>query len=127
MRIALIADTFSPVRTSGAVQLRDLSREFVRQGHSLTVLIPSADQEVSWQVENFDQIQVVRLKVPHIKDINYIRRAMGELIMPFAMLWQLRKSPFVNERWEGVVWYAPSIFHGPLVKALKKQVVVKGI
>ena len=42
MQIALIADTFPPLRTSGAVQLRDLSREFVRQGHALTVLLPAA-------------------------------------------------------------------------------------
>jgi hypothetical protein len=42
MRIALIADTFPPLRTSGAVQLRDLSREFARQGHALTVMLPTA-------------------------------------------------------------------------------------
>ena len=40
MRVALIADTFPPLRTSGAVQLRDLAREFVRQGHELTVMLP---------------------------------------------------------------------------------------
>jgi glycosyltransferase involved in cell wall biosynthesis len=36
------------------------------------------------------------------------------------MLWQLRKSPLAKAPWEGVVWYAPSIFHGPLVSALKR-------
>jgi glycosyltransferase involved in cell wall biosynthesis len=41
--------------------------------------------------------------------------------MPFAMLQNLRKSPFAKERWDGVVWYAPSIFHGPLVSAIKKS------
>ena len=41
MRVALIADTFPPLRTSGAVQLRDLAREFVRQGHELTVMLPA--------------------------------------------------------------------------------------
>ena len=38
MKLVLIADTFPPLRTSGAVQLRDLAREFVRQGQDLTVL-----------------------------------------------------------------------------------------
>ena len=47
MRIALIADTFPPLRTSGAVQLRDLAREFVRQGHALTVLLPRPPPVVS--------------------------------------------------------------------------------
>lgn len=126
MRIALIADTFPPLRTSGAVQLRDLSREFSRQGHSLTVLLPAADQREPWLLEEIDGAQVMRLKAPRTKDIGYVRRTLGELFMPFAMLRQLRKSPLANERWDGVVWYAPSIFHGPLASALKKSSGCKG-
>jgi glycosyltransferase involved in cell wall biosynthesis len=121
MRIALIADTFPPLRSSGAVQLRDLSREFVRQGHSLCVLLPSHDQREPWLIEEIDGIQVLRLKAPRTKDISNIRRTIAEVIMPFAMLWQLRKSPLANEKWDGVVWYSPSIFHGPLVSNLKKR------
>jgi glycosyltransferase involved in cell wall biosynthesis len=126
MRIALIADTFPPLRTSGAVQLRDISREFVRQGHALTVLLPSPDQQTPWLLEELDGINVLRLKAPRTKDIGYVRRTLGELLMPFAMLRQLRKSPLANEQWEGVVWYAPSIFHGPLASALKKICGCKG-
>jgi glycosyltransferase involved in cell wall biosynthesis len=126
MRIALIADTFFPRRTSGAVQLRDLSREFARQGHSLTVLLPSPDQQVPWALEQMDGVHVLRLKAPRTKDIGYIRRTLGELAMPFAMLRQFRKSPLAAEQWDGVVWYSPSIFHGPLVSALKKSSGCKG-
>lgn len=126
MRIALITDTFPPLRTSGAVQLRDLSREFARQGHALTVLLQSPDQEVPWLLENFDGFQVLRLKAPRTKDIGYIRRTLAEFMMPFSMLRQFRKSPLSNERWDGVVWYAPSIFHGPLASALKKPSGCKG-
>ena len=120
MRIALIADTFPPLRTSGAVQLHDLSREFVRQGHELTVLLPSPGLAQPWLLEDFDGARVLRLKAPQTKDIGYIRRTLAELAMPFAMLRNLRKSPLAMERWDGVVWYAPSIFHGPLVSSLKK-------
>ena len=126
MRIALIADTFPPFRTSGAVQLRDLSREFARQEHGLTVLLPSPDQQDPWLLEEMDGVQVLRLKAPRTKDIGYVRRTLGELAMPFAMLRQLRRSPLANERWEGVVWYAPSIFHGPLASVLKKSSGCKG-
>lgn len=125
MRIALIADTFPPLRTSGAVQLRDLSREFARQGHSLCVLLPAADQREPWKLEEFDGAQVLRLKAPRTKDIDYVRRTLAELAMPFAMLRNLRKSPLAMERWDGLVWYAPSIFHGPLVSALKKSIACK--
>ncbi len=126
MRIALIADTFPPLRTSGAVQLRDLSREFSRQGHTLTVFLPSPDQEAPWLLQDFDGVEVLRLKAPRIKDIGYVRRTLSELVMPFAMLRQFRKSPLSSEQWDGVVWYAPSIFHGPLASALKKSNGCKG-
>lgn len=121
MRIALIADTFPPLRTSGAVQLRDLTREFARQGHSLCVLLPAPEQSEPWKLEEFDGAQVLRLKSPRTKDIGYVRRTLAELAMPFDMLRNLRKSPLAIERWDGVVWYAPSIFHGPLVSSLKKS------
>jgi len=120
MRLALIADTFPPLRTSGAVQLRDLSREFARQGHVLTVMLPDPDLIDSWRIEEFDGARVIRLQAPRTKDVSYVRRTLAEMAMPFAMMRNLRKSPLAMERWDGVVWYAPSIFHGPLVSAIKK-------
>jgi glycosyltransferase involved in cell wall biosynthesis len=121
MRIALIADTFPPLRTSGAVQLRDLSREFVRQGHALTVMLPTAGLSAPWLLEDFDGVQVLRLRAPKTKDIDYVRRTVGEFLMPFAMLRNLRKSPLAKRRWDGVVWYSPTIFLGPMANALKKS------
>ena len=119
MRVALIADTFPPLRTSGAVQLRDLSREFVRQGHALTVLLPAHDIGQPWVLEDFDGVQVLRLRAPRTKDINYVQRTINEFLMPFAMRRSLRQSLLAQERWDGVVWYSPTIFLGPLAKALK--------
>jgi glycosyltransferase involved in cell wall biosynthesis len=126
MRIALIADTFPPLRTSGAVQLRDLSREFVRQGHELTVMLPSAEIDRAWEIEEMDGVQVLRLRAPRTKDIDYVRRTIGEFFMPFAMRSNLNRSPLAQKKWDGVVWYAPSIFHGPLAAALKKASGCKG-
>ncbi|MHB1620742.1 MAG: glycosyltransferase family 4 protein [Sulfuricella sp.] len=120
MRIALIADAYPPMRSSAAVQLRDLSQELVRQGHLPTVMIPSADLELPWLLEDMDGVQVLRLKAPRTKDIGYVRRTTGEFLMPFSMLRNFRKSPFSNVRWDGVVWYSPTIFLGPIANALKK-------
>ncbi len=119
MRIALIADTFPPLRSSGAVQLRDLSIEFAKQGHKITMLVATSELEEPWCVEQWKGVRVVRLKSPKHRDINYIRRTIGEFLMPFSMLQNLRKSPLANEKWDGIVWYAPTIFLGPIVKALK--------
>jgi len=121
MKLALVADTFPPLRTSGAVQLRDLSREFARQGHELTVLIPAPGQSVSYQIESWCDVRVVRLRSPVTKDIGYVRRTLNELLMPFVMLRNLRASPLAGERWDGVVWYSPSIFLGPMASALKRE------
>lgn len=126
MKIALIADTFPPLRNSGAVQLRDLAREFFRQGHEITVLLPSSDQKEKWKIEEFEGVQVLRLKAPKTKDIGYIRRVLAEFFMPLAMLRNLRKSPLAEMNLDGIVWYAPSIFHGPLVSVLKKKNGCKG-
>jgi glycosyltransferase involved in cell wall biosynthesis len=120
MRVILIADTFPPLRTSGAVQLRDLSREFVNQGHEITVILPSAEIENSWLLEDMDGVRILRLRTPKTKDVNLIRRAIGEFLMPFFMRKNLNKSPLGKERWGGVVWYSPSIFHGPLVHTIKQ-------
>lgn len=126
MRIALIADTFPPLRTSGAIQLRDLSKEFIRQGHFLTVLLPSPSQKEAWRLEETEGVQVLRLKAPHYKDISYIQRAFSELIMPFAMMHNLSRSPLAKERWDGIIWYSPSIFHGLLASHLKSANGCKG-
>ena len=120
MRIALISDAYPPMRTSAAVQLRDLSQEMLRQGHLPIVMIPCADLNRPWSLENMNGVQVLRLKAPRTKDIGYVRRTINEFCLPFLMLRNLRKSPFAEVRWEGVVWYSPTIFLGPIANALKK-------
>lgn len=120
MRIALAADTYPPLRTSGAVQLRDLAEEFRRQGHDVTVMVPAPEQCEPWTLTELNGVPVLRLAAPRTKDIGYIRRTLGEVLMPFAMLRNLRKSPLAQVRWDGVVWYSPTIFLGPLAGALKQ-------
>ena len=121
MLIALVADTYPPLRSSGAVQLRDLSREFARQGHKISVLVSSPGLGQNFLVESFDGVQVVRLRTLKTKDVGYIRRTLAELLMPFVMMWNLKKSPLRHQVWDAVVWYSPSIFLGPIVSALKKK------
>jgi glycosyltransferase involved in cell wall biosynthesis len=119
MRIALITDTFPPLRSSGSVQLRDLSREFVKQGHELIVMLPWHDQIEKWRLEDFGGVKVLFLKAPRTKDVSYFKRTMAEVIMPFAMSRNLKASPISTDRWDAIVWYSPSIFHAPFVSCLK--------
>ena len=120
MRIALIADAYPPMRTSAAVQLRDLAQELLKQGHFPTVIIPSSSLNIPWLLEDMNGVQVLRVKAPPTKDIGYIRRTVNEFLLPFFMLYNLRKSLLAKVKWDGVIWYSPTIFLGPIANALKK-------
>ena len=118
MHIAIVSDTYIPLRTSGAIQLRDLSIEFIRQGHEVTIFVASPDIDDDWRIEKIRGVRVVRLKSPKAKDVNYVMRTIAEFLMPFYMAINLRKTPLFKEKWDGVVWYSPSIFLAPFAKKL---------
>jgi glycosyltransferase involved in cell wall biosynthesis len=50
--------------------------------------------------------------------MGFLRRTLGEILLPFAMLWRLRRSPVWAERWDGVAWYSPTIFLGLVADVL---------
>ena len=70
-------------------------------------------------MQEIDGLEILRLKAPRTKDIDYVRRTVGEFVMPWAMRRHLKKSPFATTKWDGVIWYSPSIFFGPLVSWIK--------
>lgn len=123
MKLVIVADTFVPLRTSGAVQLYDLSRELARQGHEVTVLVPAAERGQAWsRLESVEGVQVCRLRAPRMKDVSYVRRVLAEWLTPYAMALMLRFGSLPSSaRWDGVIWYSPSIFLTPLVKRLQRQ------
>ena len=119
--IVLVADSFPPFRSSAAVQLYDLSLEFIRQGFQITVVLPDVQIKTAWQIDNVEGIKVCRLRSPPTKDISFIRRAINEFLSPYFMLYYYRQSPLAHTKWEGVIWYSPSIFFGPFIRYLKRQ------
>lgn len=124
MQLALIADTFVPARNSAAVQLFDLARALVAQGHAVHVLVPTSSGVVSapsWTCETIEGVQVWRLCAPKSKDVGYVRRTLAEMSAPWFMVWQLMRSPLRHIHWDGLVWYSPSIFLTPLVHLLQRR------
>ena len=121
MRFALIADVYLPLRTSGAVQIRDLSREFSYLGHEITVIVPTSEIQNSWFLEDVSGVKVLWLRAPNTKKNNYIMRTFAEFLMPYFMIKNLQKSPLANHQWDGVIWYSPSIFHGPFANSIKRR------
>ena len=121
MHLALIAAHFPPVQSSCAVQMRDLGAELVRQGHRVTFLVPDPTLDDCFALEETCGIHVLRLKAPGTSGRSYAARTIAEFLMPFAMLLNLRRSPLAGACFDGIIWYSPNIFFGPLVRALKRR------
>ena len=92
MNIAIIGDEYPPARTSIASMLDDLAIEFVKHQHKPIIIVPDAIIDSSLIINYDNGIQVIRIKYPNTKNINYIKRAILEFIMPFVMFYRLKKA-----------------------------------
>jgi glycosyltransferase involved in cell wall biosynthesis len=120
MKIAIISNEFPPLMSSGAVQVRDLAREFANKGHDVTVITATYGLEKSYCIEQYPGYRVVRFSAYRTKDVGYVRRTINEILTPLKMLRGLKKSSIDNTKWDGVVWYSPTIFLGSVACYLKK-------
>lgn len=120
MNVLIVTDTYPPLRTSGAQQIYDLGQAFIQEGHQVTIVTPEPNQTQSIDIRTQEGVQVVRAKCFQTKDVNYIFRAFAEFANPFLIWHHLKSSEqMINQKIDGVIWYSPSIFWGPLVKRLK--------
>lgn len=120
MRIALIADDFPPKRSSAAIQIKDLAESLVLLNCITTVIVPAdMSQEKSWDISCKNQVQILRLRAPVTKDVGFIRRTIYELLMPFFMVYGFKRSPISGIKFDGLIWYSPSIFLSIFVGFLK--------
>lgn len=126
MRIVAFSDVFPPLRSSGAVQMRDLVTEFGRQGHEITIVTPAPDLEEKWRIEQIHDARILWVRSPGTKGKSYLGRAAGEFLLPYYMLKNMRASPLGKETWDGVVWYSPSIFLGPVANSVKRRCGCRG-
>jgi len=121
MKIALISIHYPPLRSSCAVQMRDLAQELLILGHEPIVIVPSEGLHKACIIEIIDGVQVFRLSAFKTVDIGNIKRGINEILLPFIMLYRILKSNFPIKELNAIVWYSPTIFFGPLVKVLKSS------
>lgn len=121
MRIALLSTDYPPLRSSAAVQMRDLATEFAKAGHAPTIIVPDQHLTVPWTIDSSQGVRVLRVASPDLRAGGNLRRAIVEFFLPFVLYRALRKSPLRNEAWDAVVWYSPSIFFGPLVWLMRRK------
>ncbi len=121
MKVAIISTDYPPLKTSAAVMLRDLAREFAAQGHEPVVIVPASGAKVPWQVEKDGPVDVLRLAAAETREQSHARRALAELVLPYRMLRNLRRSPFGATPWDVITWYSPPIFFAPLIRAMRRS------
>jgi len=119
VNVLIVTDTYPPLRTSGAQQIYDLGQAFIQEHHQVTIVTPEPNQTQSIDIQIQEGVRVVRVKCFQTKDVNYIQRTFAELINPFVIWSHLKSSQIMHQKIDGVIWYSPSIFWGPLVKRLK--------
>ena len=119
MKLIIIADAFPPMRTSAAVHMHELALELIGQGHKVTVIIPTASNKTSLGVDDCKGYRLVSVSAPKTKDVGYIRRTIAEFISPYVIYHRLSSSSIINESFEGIIWYSPTIFFAPLISRLK--------
>jgi len=119
LRILLVVDSYPPMKSSCAFQIKDLAVEMAQQGCDVTVMTPDSRMNTKFFLEESDGVKILRVHAPQTKDIHKIIRVLNEFLMPYVMWKNFKQSPLKKGGWDAVVWYSPTIFFGPLISKLK--------
>jgi glycosyltransferase involved in cell wall biosynthesis len=118
MRIAIIADSFPPLKNSAAVLISSLAETMALEGHEVLVVTPSSEIDGKYLEENFGAFKVLRLRCGQIKSNRKLIRGLQELMLFFTLPHAFKRAQNKTYEPQVIIWYSPSIFFGRLVKAL---------
>lgn len=121
MRIAIIADSFPPLKNSAAVLVLSLAEALAEMGHELLVIVPTSDVKKSDINDDYVNFKVLRINCGEIKTHHKFMRGIIELSLFFTLPREFKKTPYAFSHWDAVIWYSPSIFLSGLVRHLKKR------
>ena len=122
MKFLIVTDAYFPNNSSVSVLLSDLAQEFIAQSIDVDILVSVAEQDTPIKIWNHNGCEVISIKALKTKDISYFRRTINEFINPWLIWRTLEKSPgFMSKQYDGVIWYSPTIFWGPLIKKLTRK------
>lgn len=120
MRILLIVDDYLPHSIKVAAKMmHELALEFISQGHKVSVLTPMSSQNQNLIIDEIEGVEVLYFKNGAIKNVPKIKRAINESLLSFNA-WRALKAYATHNKFDGIVYYSPTIFFGPIVNRLKK-------
>jgi O26-antigen biosynthesis N-acetyl-L-fucosamine transferase len=119
MKLLLIVDDYLPHSIKiAAKMMHELALQFKAIGYEPCVITPAPMQKEKLMVKELDDINVLYFRSGEIKNTGKIKRAINETLLSWQA-WQACKNFFRNNRFDGIVYYSPSIFWGPLVRKLR--------
>lgn len=122
MKLLLLIDDYLPHSTRVAAKMfHDLAVEFLSMGHEVTVITPN-DKRSDCRLKEYslDGVRVWAFKSGAIKDCSNVKRAVNETRLSHVA-YRAIKHALAKCSFDGIVYYSPSIFWGPLVRKLKKR------
>lgn len=122
MRLGLLIDDYLPHSTRvGAKMMHELAQEIASYGHTPIIITPGhISQTNRLLIDDYDGVTVWRFRNGPTKDIGKIKRAINESLLS-VNAWLAIKKQLDKEPLDGVVYYSPSIFFGPLVNKIKNK------
>jgi colanic acid biosynthesis glycosyl transferase WcaI len=114
MKILLVTDSYPPEIRSASHLMLELAEELLARGHDVTVITtwPEYNLDQREQQKHFNEletegsIKVIRVKtLPH-HNVNYVVRALSQLLMPVQFLLKLRRH---QVQADAVVVYSPPL------------------
>ena len=122
MKLALVVDDYLPHSTrGGAKMMHELARELVLQGNQVTVITPESGVGLHlFRMDSLDGVSIWRFKSGPLKDKAKVIRAINESFLSFKA-WRAISRRVKKDSFDGIIYYSPSIFLGPLVAKLKKR------
>ena len=109
------------MKTSCAVQMSHLAKEFSDNGHTVTVITPTSDILVNSDFYEHDGYNIFKFRSLKIANIGFIRRAINEFLLPIFFLASYIINPIRKKDFNYIIWYSPSIFFAPITWFLKKK------
>lgn len=120
MHVLIITDSYFPARTSASVLLQELAQSLIEIDINVSLIVSNDAQSEPVTFNMHDGCTIISVKGLKTKDVKYLQRVAHEFINPLLIWWRLKKSSKFNCLYiDGVVWYSPSIFWGPLIRRLK--------
>lgn len=117
--IFLLVDDDFPSTKAAPLMMRQLAREFHRQGYNVFLISPSSEVQGHFEINEEEGISIVHFYSPPLKNVNKLKRAIRESLLSYR-LFRTRKL-FFRQGKSLLVYYSPSIFFGPFVCYMKKR------